>query len=299
MIAEAVRAYIRFYLNFRSQQSLVQLEPWSLEKDVIQDGGLDVSFGLSFNASSKLSLAAVIKIANEELNSLLPEEQAEDLSAVVSSFLHTFYLPAQGYASINNFIHYKAIAFFQLSLNVPQKPRNSKARLAYIRLLLDQAFLYDRIQAFEFQEGQLHYAGQSLAARFDYLMRESRSDVFCETIRFCQGFLDFIEKGMEEEEWKELLDLVDDCYAAGSHYGHFLGSSPYKYKRLLSQVEEMYDYPKDFKAAFVNRMYLLNFYYLAEKPQECFDKYIKNKVILRQVSEDFQHYLPGSAGKGE
>ena len=290
MINNVVMEYIKIYLNFRTNLSLVSFGKWGLEKEFIYDDLLDVSFYLFLNSSDGLSMPKVKKIVYNEL-SCVNIDGFEDLSAIINSFLDLFYLPMQGVGNHYNFIHYKAISFFQLSMNCPMFRKNDYFRLKYIKLLLSNSYLYHRTKLVNFKDGLLFFNKVRLKDIFHSLLYR-RESVFYEVIQYCLSLVDFMENGMGQKELIKLLDAVDDMYLENSHYGNFICSKPYKYKLAISLINDMYQYPKDRKSDFINRMYLTNFHYLPIKASEYFEKYIKSKEILDKVIKDFDNCFP-------
>ena len=289
MIEKAVRAYIRLYLNPRSRTSSVQLGCWSIEKEVIHDDSLDVSFHLFYHAAQKLSLSEIKKISNQELNRINPGH-AEELSALIGSFLDIFYLPLQGMPNPQNFVHHKALAFFQLSANAAGSRKNDAIRLKYIRLLLTNSYFYDRVQKLGFNDGTLFFDKQPLRESFELLLKERYSDIFRHVLDYSLQTVAFLERGMTEDNFQSLLEMVDDAFVWGSHYSCFVSPVSYKFKKAADSLNDMYQYPASPKNQFVNRLYLMNFAYLTKDAEAYFEKYIKDKRVLKRVLADYRSW---------
>ncbi|MBN6066697.1 hypothetical protein HYE66_09570 [Aggregatibacter actinomycetemcomitans] len=287
MINDIVIEYIRIYLNFRTNLSSVSFGKWSLEKDTVYDDLLDVSFYLFLKSSNNLPISKVKKKVYKELLHININD-LENVSAIINSFLDLFYLPMQGVGNHYNFIHYKAISFFQLSMNYPASRKNDYFRLKYIRLLLSNSYLYHRVNLVGFKCGALFFNKIKLRDTFySLLCNKGKSDVFYEVVKYCLSVVDFMENGIEKRGLVDLFSVVDDIYLENSHYKNFICSKSYKYKFAVRLINEMYQYPKDYKSDFVNRMYLINFYFLSKKASAYFEKYIKDKKILDKVIRDF------------
>lgn len=288
MISSAIIEYIRIYLNFRTNLSSVKLGKWSIEKDVFYDSSLDISFYLFLNLLKKLSVFEIKKVVCKELFQMdICEKQ--NISVIINSFLDFFYLSMQGIDNYYNFVHYKAISFFQLSINSPDFKKNDVFRLKYIKLLLSNSYFYDKVKLINFQNGTLIFDKQPLKDIFNKLLDKNNSDIFCEVVKYCLLLVDFMENGMKKEKVNELLDIVDDIYLENSHYKNFICSKSYKYRNIVGLINEMYQYPQEMKANFIKRMYLINFYFLSKKSDKYFIQYIKNTHILNKVIADFEN----------
>ncbi len=289
-IIELINGYLTIYLNPRVNINEFGSKNWIFKENIsIDDDSLIISYYLNFkNANHEiLSTAEIKEIVFDELNALNLDLN-ESFYCLINSFLTMFYLPMQGFFHNQNFIHYKAIAFFQLLSNYTSKYDDS-IREQYIKDIFIHSHLYEYVNLVSFKKGKLFFEEREMRSIFLALLVDNKSFVFNKTVGFCLSIIDFMENGVTSYDGFNCLEIIQDRYIKESYYCSLtLDKKPYKYKRKVHKINEMYQYPKNNITDFINRMSLLNFILLEKNAEEYIKKYIHNNETLHKISVDIE-----------
>lgn len=286
-IQKLIKGYIGTYLNPRINQEF-RFSNWVFKKDTEHDGSeLIISYYLYFiNKSNKYITSS--ELSKTVFNELIKLDKGNEFSEyfydLINSFLIAFYLPLVEDTDRKLFAYHKAVAFFQLLLNSDAK-KNDFIRDKYIKYFFKHSYMSDYISFIDYKNGILIFEGKEMKSLFLNLLKRDTSFIFNEVIKYCLSFIDFLENGFSREE----LDLfIHDIYSEQAHYCYYLmmDKKPYRFKKIVTNINEAYQYPKLSNINFINYMMLLNFVLLERNAESYIEKYISNSNVLNNISSD-------------